>query len=576
MSSGDIYKTYDSLRRHIILFLCLAGLLSLVLVGGTVYYEYRSVINEKATERLVSIVLKHKGAIDNFLSEISTTMRTVTLLDPLETLRDQEALEKIFRKLEAGHDYAFEDLGVINAQGDHLSYIGPHDLMTRNYKDSEWFKNVMQKDVYISNVFLGFRHLPHFIVAVRQGEGDRAWVLRATVNADRFGELVEYVRFGKTGHAYLMSYDGYYQTRSRDGQRILDKAEDGHLDLSWFEGVRYWQAEHDGKKVFMAKTWMKDNEWLLVVEQEVDDVFGEFQSERNKALVFFFGGAAFITLLTVCTIRVLIRKVSQADAERHMVDEQLLQAQKLASIGQLSSSIAHEINNPMAIIGEEAGWLQDILKRAGMKEFKEYEEFSGSLNEIVQQAGRCREITHKLLSFARKMDFTIKDVDMNTLLDEVVSMREREASLNNIHFVKEYQQELPLVYSEPSLLRQVFLNLINNAVDAIKKGGGITIKTGLCPDKFSCVVVVVSDTGMGIPQENLDKIFDPFFTTKAPGKGTGLGLSICHGIVKKLGGDITVASQVGQGATFTVKIPIEPPKNLSECNEIKDMEFITL
>ena len=172
------------------------------------------------------------------------------------------------------------------------------------------------------------------------------------------------------------------------------------------------------------------------------------------------------------------------------------------------------------------------------------------------------------------MDSMITDVDINKIMDDVVGMRESEAALNNIQFHKEYQTELPLVYSEPSLLRQVFLNLINNAVDAIKKGGTITVKTGLCPDKYSCVVVSIGDTGMGIPQENLGKIFDPFFTTKPPGKGTGLGLSICHGIIKKLGGDITVASQVGRGTTFTVKIHIEPPMNLRECEEIKDMEFI--
>ena len=166
MPTENIYKTYDWLRRHIVLSLCLAGLLSLTLIGGTLYYEYRSVINERAAERLVSVVLKHKGAIDDFLFQIVTSMRTVTTLEPVETLRDQESLERLFTRLEAAYDYAFEDMGVIDARGEHLAYVGPFDLKTRNYRDEDWFKKAMQAEVHISNVFLGFRNLPHFIVAV--------------------------------------------------------------------------------------------------------------------------------------------------------------------------------------------------------------------------------------------------------------------------------------------------------------------------------------------------------------------------------------------------------------------------
>ena len=137
-------------------------------------------------------------------------------------------------------------------------------------------------------------------------------------------------------------------------------------------------------------------------------------------------------------------------------------------------------------------------------------------------------------------------------------MREREATYSNIELVKHYETNLPLIHSDPSLLRQVLLNLINNAMDAIQKGGEITVETDI--GEGDSVEIRVSDTGIGIPQENLSKIFDPFFTTKPPGKGTGLGLSICHGIIDKLGGSISVTSQVGKGTTFSIKLPLETAK----------------
>ncbi|GAB6057446.1 sensor histidine kinase [Desulfonatronum parangueonense] len=557
MPTEDIYKTYDWLRKHIFMYLGAAGLLSLILVGFTVYYEYRSVINEKAAERLVSIVLKHKGEINDFLAEISTTMRTITMMEPLERLQDKEILEDLFHRLQASTNYAYEDLGVIDAKGNHLAYVGPFELIDKNYSETEWFANVMRDEVYISNVFLGFRDLPHFIIAVRYGDGAQSWILRATVNADRFGELVEHVRFGKTGHAYLVSADGYFQTRPRHGGKIMDKVAEGEFDFSAFEGVRYHRmTNHEGEKVFRAMTWMKNNDWLLVVEQEAGEVLGQFHAERRKAMAFFLGGGLFIAILSLLTIRALNNRVHQVDAERHLVDEQLLQSQKLASIGQLSAGIAHEINNPLAVIGEEAGWMQDLLKREHFKGVEELGELQDSMREIVQQAGRCRDITHKLLRFARKSDAVIKAVDINKLVEEVIEMREHQAQLNNIEIIRKFEPDIPKVHTDPAQIRQVLLNLINNAMDALGHAGTITVSTDMW--ERGGAVIRVADNGPGIAKENLGKIFDPFFTTKPPGKGTGLGLSICHGILEKLGAKINVASKVGEGATFTIRIPLEP------------------
>jgi two-component system NtrC family sensor kinase len=236
-----------------------------------------------------------------------------------------------------------------------------------------------------------------------------------------------------------------------------------------------------------------------------------------------------------------------------LLDERLLQSQKLAAIGELSAGIAHEINNPLAIIRQEAEWMAHLLQKLGGAHLKETEELQGSVRQIVQQVDRCTEIIRNLLDFARKRDPVIQAVEVNRIIEDMTMLVEKEARHNNITIVRQYDQDLPPIYSDAPQLRQVILNFLTNATYAIGKEGVITITTRL--NGSEAVDIVISDTGCGITAENLQKIFDPFFTTKPPGKGTGLGLSICHGIIQRLGGRIAVASQVGQGTTFTITLP---------------------
>jgi two-component system NtrC family sensor kinase len=266
------------------------------------------------------------------------------------------------------------------------------------------------------------------------------------------------------------------------------------------------------------------------------------------------GAVLLLALGSLITSRQLLDRVRQAHEQKCFLDEQLIQSQKLAAIGELSSGIAHEINNPLAIIGQEMEWVQHLMRNNDLKDFQGVDEFQDSLHEIARQVDRCKEITHRLLNFARKMEPLIQRVDMNKLIEDMTRLVEREAVHKNITIVRKYQEDLPLIQSDAPLLRQVILNLLNNAVYAVGQNGTVTLTTRSLAD--SAVEIAVQDTGCGIARENLDKIFNPFFTTKPPGKGTGLGLSICHGIIDKLGGRITVSSTVGKGTTFTIGLPL--------------------
>jgi two-component system NtrC family sensor kinase len=226
----------------------------------------------------------------------------------------------------------------------------------------------------------------------------------------------------------------------------------------------------------------------------------------------------------------------------------------MAALGKLAAGIAHEVNNPLAVIKEKVGWLRDLLSEEDIAKSENYQEFEDAVRKIDHHVERAKKVTHRLLGFARRMEPIQEKVELNRLLDETIEFLRNEAHYRNIQILTQYSPDLPQIVSDTAQLQQVFLNLLNNAIDAIGKDGEIRVETSLNP-KDRNIVIVIKDNGPGIPNEVLNRIFDPFFTTKEVGKGTGLGLSISYSIVEKLGGRIMVASQEGQGTTFTIYLP---------------------
>jgi two-component system NtrC family sensor kinase len=223
---------------------------------------------------------------------------------------------------------------------------------------------------------------------------------------------------------------------------------------------------------------------------------------------------------------------------------------KLASIGRLAAGVAHEINNPMAIINEKAGLMEDLIDT--MPDFERKEKFLDLTHSIRQSVDRCSTITHRLLGFARRMDVEIRDIDLNEVVEEVYGFLEKEAFHRNIGVNLQLSDELPRISSDYGQLQQVFLNILNNAFHAVEDGGSIVIKSWASDQDF--IAVSIEDNGVGMSEETMRHIFEPFFSTRK-GYGTGLGLSITYGIIKKLGGRIEVQSKQGEGTNFTVFLP---------------------
>jgi len=294
---------------------------------------------------------------------------------------------------------------------------------------------------------------------------------------------------------------------------------------------------------------------LLIYQQRMADAFADLGKTFRITTVLIVIGLIGIIIMAFTLSKTIVRRVAKADSEKQLMSKKVVEAGKLASVGELAAGIAHEINNPVAIMVEEAGWMGDLMEEIVFDESENQAEFERAIEQIQTQGKRCKEITHKLLSFARRTDTTIQDVNIKELLEELVALSSQRAKYGMVEIRTEFSPNLPSLRVSTSELQQVFFNLINNGIDAMDHDGGtLTISS---QQRGNYLVIAVSDTGKGIPEANLDRIFDPFFTTKPVGKGTGLGLSICYGIIEKMGGKLEVESVVGTGTTFSTSIPFK-------------------
>ncbi|NDV18500.1 two-component sensor histidine kinase [Pseudodesulfovibrio sp. JC047] len=562
--SSEKNVSYNKLSRNIALTIIAVSLAPLILVGGLIFDQFRSIYHEKVYAHLAELVDKHKHEIDTFLKEKLSEIQYLNKVFTYDQLSDPVFIEKTLKGLRQQYGRIFVDLGVIDENGKQVAYAGPLDLLGADYSQAEWYTESRDKTTYISDVFMGLRRSPHFIITINNME-KTPWTLRASIDFLAFSSIVENIRIGETGRAYILNQDGVYQTTPLNNHTIsLDPAKSSIVPAA-VRGVTIREGLDENDETYITvSSPMKNGEWTLVYQQHYADAFSAMtRSESVTLLIFLLGGCAIVATAILISRKLVIRLQSM-DVESELMSKQIVETGKLAAIGELAAGIAHEINNPVAIMIEEAGWVSDLLDDE-KGQITAAPEIDRALRQVRTQGQRCKDITHKLLSFARQSDSRVTEISLPSLIEEVVDISMQQAKYAKVDFSLNFDPNLPKITASTTELQQVLLNLVNNSIQAMEPVGGVL--SIICTTSHGSALILVEDTGPGIPAANLNRIFDPFFTTKPVGKGSGLGLSICFGIIHQMGGEIEVESTVGKGTRFTLRFPLPHPMNQEPSKE---------
>jgi two-component system NtrC family sensor kinase len=553
MFLGSAESRYVRFARNLLFIILVVAIAPFLIQGVVAHYQAKKLIERQYKEHLVWQLRHTQESVDQFLEVHMAALLSLFQSHAVQAFADQKSLQHVFLEFKKAFPN-FVDLGLIDSNGLQKTYDGPYKLLEKNYRDESWFHEAVIRGVYISDVFLGYRQIPHLVMAVKSPPSDTGefWVLRTTINTEPFDKMVGAMNYSHEDDTFLVNKDGSLQNRSRFHGNALNRLSMsipcGAQGVTWTEGIN-----GQNQQATIAYIGLRKKDWTLAFVQPLSVKEQHFYALQQSMTLVSMASFIGVVLLALWMTKRFVMRLREAEEEHDAMLHKIEHSNKLASIGRLASGVAHEINNPMAIINEKAGLMKDLTEMSD--DFANKERFLDLLRSIHGAVIRCRTITHRLLGFARQMHVSPEVVDINELIREVLSFLEKEAFHRDIRVELELEEDLPTVVSDRGQLQQVFLNVINNAMDAVDKGGEIRVGTWIKDEEM--LAVKISDTGCGIAPDKLKRICEPFYTTKRMGKGTGLGLSITYGIIDKLGGKVTVESEINKGTTFVIEIPRE-------------------
>ena len=557
VAAGLAKHLFDFRRIWKLAVLLTAGVALLPLVAITVidYKVTRHAVESEILLRTSRLVSNTRRSISFFLAERRAALDFIVHDTAREALNDTTRLAAILHDLKAAFG-GFVDLGVIDDSGRQETYVGDYNLRGKDYRDQEWFRHVLERGMHISDVFLGFRRTPHIVIAVKKSMPDGSFfVLRAALDTKEYTDLLTGLEMSGKGDAFIVNREGLLQTPSLYHGTVLERISLPVPEYSVSTRVSEGTSP-DGKPLIIGYAYIAETPFILMIVKDREALEKPWYKTRRQ-LIGFLGTSITIILIVVLGVATyLVNGIYAADRKRVMTLHQVEYSNKMASLGRLAAGVAHEINNPLAIINEKAGLVMDLFTIE--RRYADDPKLMALVGSIVNSVERCATITRRLLNFARHLDVDIQLLNLKEVIQEILGFLGNEAEYRSISVSVDVPEDVPLIESDRGRLQEIFLNLANNAFAALSDGGRLEVRVrALDAHRLS---IEFSDNGCGIPEADLKRVFEPFFSTRLKKGGTGLGLSITYGLVKEIGGQIRVESEVGSGTRFIITVPVRMTK----------------
>jgi two-component system, NtrC family, sensor kinase len=531
------YPHFRRLWNRVVIALVGAAFIPLIVIGGIFSFYAVSIFKDRTVEMLVHDTDTRRKQLDNLFNDQLATLRLVAQM-PAEILTEQERFDAYSRTVIEKHPW-IHDLEVFDIQGNQLVHQGHLARETRNYADRTWFQRARASGVWISDLELGYRQVPHISIAVRREKGPPFLIVRASLDGgDLQRQLQPSWKAFTAADVFLIDRRGDYQARLQSDRPLMVASGLGQQQR--FDGVHIQKKEEN----IQMTTWLSSVPWVLGACYKPKEVFSPVLEMRRFALWSLVLGGIVIVFLVLLTADTLVNRLETKRQRIHHLNAQMQRSSYMASTMELGIGFLEEITDRLASITVAAEWLENHLSGETPSPVAE------DLKQIRESAVTGRQRLKQFLENLRPRPPVITDVQLTGLIETVVTWLKKELALRCVRVAWAVDKDVPEIRTEPGKLRHAFQNILLNALTAVDHHGEIHI---VIKDEGPQVAVTITDSGCGIPSEDRERIFEPLYTTKPD--GTGLGLPVSRDIFQALGGSLILLRSSSEGTAFRMVLP---------------------
>lgn len=538
-------------KKTVIVF-SLVAIIPLVITALFGYRVHRFSTEAELMRSSARLVSNVSQSISMFMEVYRTAVNLAIHENNIEDLSNDEYLKTVLKNLQQHHD-EFKGLALLNASGRQKAFAGSFDLTPHHSEQLLTIHNIKKQISHTSEVYTasnGALHLKY--TAGRRLSDGTLYLLRTAIHTGKLNQLVDQLASDPSEDIFIINQNGILQTPSRFYGRALDSI-DLTVPIATEDASVSVTNDLSGNRLIVGQALIPQTPFRLMTLKPLKAAEQSWYKTPHAFTVILILSVFVILAVTIALAMWLVDQIHEADQERLRALHQVEQTSKMASIGRLAAGVAHEINNPLAIINEKAGHIKDIFSIDDTSQ--ENPKLLELVDAIITSVERSSTVTKQLLDFAGHLNASIEKIDLVEIINEVHRVLGKEPELKCITVRINVAADLPHFEGDRGRLEQIFYNLFNYSVSKMNEGGQLEI-TAEQKDK-EYITVILSDTGPGIPETELMGIFEPFSTFRTDTSGTNLSIAITYALVQQIGGHISIDNQIGIGTQFKIRIPIE-------------------